>query len=849
MDYLIFFSGLLLIMIYLDQEEEEPTGEEVHLYYYRNDANFNHWKIWIWDAETASSGRSIDAELIEIEKSRARYIIPLNKQNKIGILPYLDGWKEKDGPDRIIDNHNNIAQGHKLYLVEGETQLRTSKPTIKPPIKNAFLDDKKTIQVQFSRALTSNETKNPLKSLKVTSSTGLKISIDHIEISDDARELKLTLQNNLELNDKNLSNYKVHFNGFTEAKLQTRGILFDSALHYDLEMGLIVEEKLFFRCFAPTAAKVSVLIFDQPGEINDTSPPLQEIPMTEVKLGLWEACTEKQTFLGKYYSFSIEGSDYLDTKQREAQDPYAKLILNLRSRAKIFENNEVVSKSPSFDKSETIIYELHLRDFSSDPRGGVNPDGKFSSLSHLNCRHLDHSRLKTGLDHLKELGVNTLQILPTHFFDLDPSTGEYNWGYMPVHYFSLYPGYAEDPHNAISEFKRLISELHNNGFKVVLDVVINHTAENLNDANSFQALAPGYYYRRNHDGQYFNGSGCGNEFKTEAPMARKFVLDYLKYWANEFRIDGFRFDLMGLLDYETFRQIDHELKKINPEILLYGEPWAADNAGVPVLGKGAQKDTNFSVFNDHYRDALRGDNSSHGKGFVQGESLSEKIAHGFYGSIHDFCSSPLETINYAACHDNYTLRDKLELSSGYSDENTLQKMERITAVLLLTSQGIPLIHNGQEFGRSKQHNHNSYNAPISINQVTWEDKKTRLKLFEFHKKLIELRLQHRIFRMTDRALIDKNLKWIRSFSEINVPNNVVLFQLHSEGLLDSFKEVFVIINASDQNFEVQAPSGEWKQVVQNDKVWTKINKMPDVAIESLLSVPPKECLIIAKINK
>lgn len=849
MDYLIFFSGLLLIMIYLDQEEEEPTGEEVHLYYYRNDANFNDWKIWIWDAETSSSGHSIDAELVEIEKSRARYIIPLNNCSKIGILPYLVDWKDKDGPDRILDNHDNIAQGHKLYLVEGEKHLRTTKPTIKPPIKNAFLDDKRTIQVQFSRALTPNETQNQLKSLKVISPTGSKIPINNTEISNDGKELRLTLENNLELSDKSLSNYKVYFNGFTETKLQTRGILFDSALNYDLEMGLVVGQELCFRCFTPTAAKVSVLIFDEPGEINDNTEPYRKIPMTEIQPGLWEAHTEKQANMNKYYSFLVEGSDYLEVKQREAQDPYAKLILNLRARAKIFENNEEVAKGPSFDKSETIIYELHLRDFSSDPKGGVGPDGKYSSLAKLNCRHIDHDKLKTGLEHLKELGVNTLQILPTHFFDLDPSTGDYNWGYMPVHYFSLYPGYAEDPHNAVSEFKHLISELHKNGFKIVLDVVINHTAENLYDANSFQALAPGYYYRRNHYGQYFNGSGCGNEFKTEAPMGRKFILDYLKYWADEFQVDGFRFDLMGLLDYETFRLIDHELKKINPEILLYGEPWAADNAGVPVLGKGAQKDTSFSVFNDHYRDALRGDNSSHGKGFVQGESLSEKIAHGFYGSIHDFCSSPLESINYAACHDNYTLRDKLELSSGYTDEKTLQKMERITAILLLTSQGIPLIHNGQEFGRSKQHNHNSYNAPISVNQITWEDKKTRHKLFEFHKRLIELRLQHRVFRMDDRALIDKNLKWIRNYSEINVPNNVVIFQIHSEGLLDSFKEVYVIINASDQNFEIQAPTGQWKQVLRNDKVWTKINKMPDLAIESLMTIPPKECLIIAQINK
>ena len=219
--------------------------------------------------------------------------------------------------------------------------------------------------------------------------------------------------------------------------------------------------------------------------------------------------------------------DFNEIEKREAIDPYAKLVQNRRGRAKIFEDKTLVSPAPKFDKSETVIYELHLRDFSSDPRGGVGPKAKFASLGATGCRHLDHKRLSTGLDHLKELGINTIQILPTHFFDVDPKSGAYDWGYMPVHYFSLYPGYSENVDSTVLEFKKLVSKLHDEGFKVVLDVVLNHTAENLQDALNFQALAPGYYYRRTHDGHYFNGSGCGNEFKTEAPMARKFILDYL----------------------------------------------------------------------------------------------------------------------------------------------------------------------------------------------------------------------------------------------------------------------------------------------------------------------------------
>lgn len=847
MDYLIFFAGLVLLMSYLKHEEEEPESDEVHLYYYRSDANFENWKIWVWNFENPSTGQSIDAELIEIEKSRARYRIPLFDQTQIGILPYFEGWKDKDGPDRILDNRCQLAQGQKLHLVEGEEQLRKSKPVLIPKITNAFLDTESTIQIQLPRALSTSENEQRIKNLKIQNPLGSKLPLSDVVVGEDGRELLATLEKPLKLSDKQLSQYEVHFRGFKKVLLQPRGILFDSTLNYDVPMGLIVDSELQFCCFAPTATQVSVLIFDQPGQINDGSKPLVCIPMQEIKCGLWQTTASKNDHLGHYYSYLVEGSDYKNNLQREAIDPYAKLLLGLRSRAKIFENHDSVADSPIFEKSESVIYELHLRDFSADPRGGVYPEGKFCSLGRVNCRHLDYPKLKTGLDHLKDLGVNTLQILPTHFFDVEPSINPYDWGYMPAHYFSLYPGYAENPQNAISEFKQLVSNLHSNGFKVVLDVVLNHTSENIENAYSFQALAPGYYYRRTHTGHYFNGSGCGNEFKSEAPMARKFILDYLKYWAQEFKIDGFRFDLMGLMDYETFRLINDELKRINPNILLYGEPWAADNAGVPILGKGCQRETNFSVFNDHYRDALRGDNSAHGRGFVQGEGKAEKIAHGFFGSIHDFCSSPTETINYVACHDNYTLRDKLELSGEHKDETALQKMERIIAVLLMTSQGLPLLHNGQEFGRSKQHNHNSYNAPLSVNQIIWEDRKTRQKLFEFHKKLIELRLQHKVFRMTDRSLIDRNLKWIREYSGQTVPDNMIIFGLRSEGILDSFKEVLIFVNCSANPYKADLPSGAWKQFIRNDKVWTKINSMPSLN-QSNLVIPSGECLAIAQIN-
>ena len=848
MDYLLFFAAFISLMAYLQNEEEEPGTDEVHLYYYRNDADFHDWRIWIWNIDSASSGQSIEAELVEPNRFRARYRIPLGNIGNIGILPYRDGWKDKDGPDRLLNNTNNKARGQRIYLVEGEPDLRTTKPVIQPPLKNAFLDSQNSIQIQFPCAINQESSEKILKMVKLERPNGKKVPIKEVHLSENHLEAILILQKNLGINDKELCKYEVHVKGFKKVFLQPRGILFQQEINYSEEMGLTVDEQLTFRCFAPTAREVSAMIFNDAGCINDETDPSHIIPMTEIRPGLWEVTTAKQDKMGKYYSYLVSGSDYGQMQKREAIDPYAKLVLNRRGRAKIFEDQTTVSPSPKFDKTETVIYELHLRDFSADPKGGVDPKGKYAGLGAVGCRHLDHNNLSTGLDHLKELGINTIQILPTHFFDVDPQSDAYDWGYMPVHYFSSYPGYAENIHATVAEFKQLISNLHNEGFKVVIDVVLNHTAENLDDAINFHALAPGYYYRRTHDGSYFNGSGCGNEFKTEAPMARKFVLDYLKYWTQEFKIDGFRFDLMGLMDYETFRLIDDELSRINPDILLYGEPWAADNAGVSILGKGCQRETRFAVFNDHYRDALRGDNSSNGKGFIQGKGERLKIAQGFCGSIHEFCHHPTETINYVACHDNYTLRDKLELSSGISSERELQKMERMSALLLLTSQGIPFLHNGQEFGRSKQHNHNSYNASDEINQIVWEDKKKRKKLFEYHKKLIRLRMQHRIFRMSERSLIENNFEWVQKWYDTTVPDEVAMFLIRSEGFIDSFEEVLIIANTSKVMFKANCPQGNWRVAVRGAEVWTKISNMPSID-SNILKVPGRDCLMIAKINQ
>ena len=486
-------------------------------------------------------------------------------------------------------------------------------------------------------------------------------------------------------------------------------------------------------------------------------------------------------------------------------------------------------------------------------RSGVKRKGKYLSLTEKSTHLKGSPNIKTGLAHLKELGINTLQLLPLQNFDSDDDGLTYDWGYMPCHYFAPHGSYASNSFDLsrVKELKKMVNTIHAEGIKLILDVVFNHTAEGRDNLISFQALAPDYYYRQTHEGDYFNGSGCGNEFKSEAPMARKLIVDCLKYWVTEYKIDGFRFDLLGLMDYETFKIIESELIQIKPDIILYGEPWAAGGAGVEILGKGVQRDTQFGVFNDHFRDAIRGDNSKLGRGFVQGDSSQiTRIKHGVTGSIYDFAQEPVESINYAACHDNYTLRDKLMLTmqeSNSLNEEDLHRLEIMVAVLLLTAQGIPFIHSGQEFGRSKNFHHNSYNASDTINMLDWSLKTKNNKQFELYRDLITLRSQHRIFRLSTSGEVRSAISFIDPFPGDDTTLNSVVFQINNPGVRDSFGAALVAVNGSAGTVAFNLPEGDWKNVLQEGIVHLKISTLT-ASPKTKIELGPWESRILATIN-
>ena len=559
----------------------------------------------------------------------------------------------------------------------------------------------------------------------------------------------------------------------------------------DYELGAIYsKEKTIFRVFAPEKnVKLSLTM--------DYRNPRKDIYfMTKNEFGVWE--TEISGDLdGYYYSYIVDD-------KYEVTDPYSftssinSMYSVVCDMAKTDPKGFKKSIVPHILEEEAIIYEMSVKNYTADKSSGVVDRGKFLGLSEKDSKY--HG-FKTGLSHLKELGVTHVQLLPIYdFISVDESNerffddDNYNWGYDPELYFAPEGSYATDPQNSKSrvyELKKMIQAIHEVNIAVIMDVVYNHTFKSY-DSN-LNTLGPNYYYRMNKDGTFSNGSGVGNELASERPFVRKLIIDSLKYWVMEYKIDGFRFDLMALIDIDTIRIALKELRKINPNLIIYGEPWMALGTSLPVekhTVKGSQKSNGFGVFNDIYRDAIKGDTDSFGIGYIQGNHyLKPVIEEGIAGSVHfdknrwgftDFAS---ETINYFNCHDNLILYDKLQIS--LSDLTNIDDYVKLAIGLVMLSFGKPFLYEGNEFNHSKNNDRNSYNSPLFINAINWDDKQENINIFNYTKDLITIRKHIKVFNKIDPEDIRNSL----SFME-HIENSLIIYKVKS-----SKGYVLVAINA------------------------------------------------------
>jgi pullulanase len=548
------------------------------------------------------------------------------------------------------------------------------------------------------------------------------------------------------------------------------------------------------------------------------------------------------------------GEDSRFDASRELLDPYAKAVTAHDGRSIVVHDETTIADRPTFPISEAVIYEMHLRDFTIDPDSGIQRRGKYLGLTEDGTHLTGRIDVTTGLDHLVELGVNVVQLLPLGEFHNNKSEDEYGWGYDVVHHFSPEGWYATERFDArrVGEVKRMVDALHRRGIRVTLDVVFNHTFEavDLGRVYSFDGLVPGYYYRLKQDGTYWNGSGVGNEFRTEAPMVRRYIIDCLKHWVTEYKFDGFRFDLMGLIDRETVRQIAEELRAVDPNLLIYGEPWAGGSTPIEITWKGTQRSQGWSVFNDHYRDALKGNVfNARETGFAQSGNHIHGVKLGIRGAIDDFSDSPLEAINYVECHDNHTLWDRLKISTiddARITEADRRAMDKLAAVALLTSQGIPFIQAGQEFLRTKGGDHNSYNKPDAVNMIRWRDKQEHRDVYEYYRGLIALRRAHSLFRLETAEQVRQAVKFLDELG-LAASSGCLAFLIEDVTEQDQWSRALVALNASARLVELKIPKGNWQVYGDSKEVGLLPLKLGSTLIgDGRASVAPRSALILGE---
>jgi len=602
------------------------------------------------------------------------------------------------------------------------------------------------------------------------------------------------------------------------------------------------------RVYAPTAEELKINLYDKGNGGN----LIKEVPFQKDINGTWivELSGENR---GVFYTVQakINGKWH-----NEVTDPYAKAVGVNGNRVQIVDfsqtnpNGWEKDKSPVYttDNSaqDAIIYELHLRDASMHQSSGIKQKGKYLGLTELNTKN-NHSQ-STGLQHIKELGVTHVHLLPIFDFNSIDETQlnlpAYNWGYDPKNYNTPEGSYSTNPYDGairILEFKSLVQAMHRAGLRVVMDVVYNHTA--LSEGSNFNQLVPGYYHRMKDETTFANASACGNETASEKPMMRKFMIESLVNWVREYHVDGFRFDLMAIHDIETMNRISAALKEIKPDILIYGEGWAAS---APYLDQdkmafksSVSRLNNIAVFSDDIRDGIKGyvfDEKA--GGFVNGNpALTETVKFGIVGAlVHPqvnmikafyakvpYANNPGQVINYVDCHDNLTLWDKIGKSAGDASQADKVRMQEMALGLVITSQGIPFLLAGSEFLRSKHGVDNSFNKPDSINAIDWNLKFTNKKTYQYVQKLIRIRKSHPLFRLRTSEAITEQLMFLDTTS------GLIAYSIERKQENDNWKKVVVVCNGLNSSQQITLPAGEWKIALSNSIMKPVIRGLYQVA--------------------
>lgn len=829
---------------------EESGSVQVNVHYHRYDDAYDGWNLWLWPYGGDGSAYEFNGE-DDFGKVCSTTISA--SADQIGLIVRLNEWESKDcDVDRFIDISNAVNGTIDVYLVQGDEEVYYSNEGIdlSPRFLSAIFNKATEIQFSVTKPLECN-TDEAVSKFTVKDEDGNSYPIKKIYSTEDiSSKAFVIMEDSLDMGKSYvLESEEYGETGIAMGNVFTTQEFEDEYTYEGDDLGAVYsKDKTDFRLWAPTASKVILNLFED-GLLGEA---YKTVEMTSDVNGTWIA-SETGDLNGVYYTYTVTVND--DTK--EAVDPYARttganglrgMVIDLDStNPEEWEND---TKPAFVNPTDAVIYEAHVRDLSIDESSGATNKGKY--LGVIEEGTTNSEGLSTGIDYLKELGITHIQLLPIYDYSYNSvdetklDEPQFNWGYDPFNYNTPEGSYSTDPYNGevrVNELKQMVQGLHENDIRIVMDVVYNHTAESSD--SYFNRLVPNYYYRYTAEGDFSSGSGCGNEIASERSMVRKYIVDSVVYWATEYHIDGFRFDLMGVLDIETMLEVRAALDEIDPSIMLYGEGWAGGNCelseSLRALKKNGAQLGSVGLFSDDIRDGIKGSVfEAEEQGFATGATgLEERIKVGVTGSTNYdgidwskvntdvgnwWAGAPTQTVNYTSCHDNLTLWDKINSSTPDATEDERVKMNLLSAAIVYTSQGIPFMQAGEEILRTKPSetegelfNENSYKSSDAVNSIKWDTLSDNKEVLEYYQGLIAFRKAHPALRMTTTEDINKNLSFIE-----DVPENVVAYTIDNKPNGEKADSICVVYNANNEEVTVSIPKGSWKVYINGDQAGTEV---------------------------
>ncbi len=814
---------LIAVPVYADGE-----GVTIKLHYNRPDGQYTDWSVWFWDF----GKDGVDVPFVEENGEMVATYQVGNGVEKVGFIVKLPNWASKDvAEDQYIELGSTVSGTLHVYVESGVKGFEIEYGddiTTGIKLTKAEYNGDLAITVTMSDRLTSNP-----NSAYTLMHKGEKVAIASVT-DKQTKNYIINLKEPLDL----LSSYTLIYDDkeyeiimpdvFSTQKFE------DTYTYTGSDLGATwAKEQTGFRVWAPTAASVKVNLYKS--GTHGTQDLIESLDMTADVNGTWIA-TKEGDLNGVYYTYSVT----IGTRTNEAADPYAvaagvngkrSMVIDLDSTDPEGWEND---KDPNADLKVTdaVIYELHVRDLSVDTSSGIANKGKYLGLVETGTKN--SAGIPTGLDHMKDLGITHLHILPMYDYGSVDETkldkAQFNWGYDPVNYNVPEGSYSSDPYNGavrVSEVKQMVKGLHDNGISVVMDVVYNHVYSA--GEFCFNKIVPDYFSRTNRAGNYSNGSGCGNDTASERSMVKKYIVDSVKYWADEYHIDGFRFDLVGLIDTETINEIMDEVHKTHPNVIFYGEGWTM-NTDVTKMGYNMTTQTNsrlvpgFAFFSDTVRDLLKGSVfNTNETGYVSGASKSKTDLNNSFMGLPNWAQNPTQVVNYVSCHDNNTLIDRITISTPNATRENQVRMNNLAAAYILTAQGVPFFQAGEELLRTKPlstggYDHNSYSSPDSVNSIKWDSlsQDEVAHTYNYYKGLIEFRKAHPALRLTTAEEVKATV------TAINHSNSRVLCYQLSGAAEETAEAIYVIFNADTVPVDVTLPEGNWNIYVNGKKAGTQV---------------------------